>query len=448
MLPPLASGGIGPMHLPWPLGMTEAAVREAQRAHDAPLGGDDPLASPEQKGLCRGIQWGWVAVDDPAAAEAETGDKRKTYAKKRSVVAWLTFAVQCAHHSKAVKTALLRTVARGFSSHVGDDNKSVFDAIKAKAKAMGPTVAPGLDAYFEQHKLGSLLAPIQVAKKGAEGGGGGGMPLHQGVLGGNALFSTDPGIKRAVDEATRSHRTILIAMLAIMARAFTAAFTDDVQSGLGSAPREVRGVDSKTFGRMFTKHADEHEPVLEEHGLQLASLNLDPMRVGIQSDTPEDELKVWERVRTKFEPLRAKNLFCGDSDAVGESGLRFILINVLWKPQVTFGEWIGSPEYEAALEGCKEAEPDWDVFDSADTAFRNRSLLSAIGKKDIAMVCEVQLVLSVYLEARKKTHLWFKIERAPGWVQLNLDCGAKYSGYSYGGPGVQNRSTPTGCCPV
>ena len=36
MLPPLVSSGIGPMHLPWPLGMTEAAVRVAQRAHDAP----------------------------------------------------------------------------------------------------------------------------------------------------------------------------------------------------------------------------------------------------------------------------------------------------------------------------------------------------------------------------------------------------------------------------
>lgn len=137
---------------------------------------------------------------------------------------------------------------------------------------------------------------------------------------------------------------------------------------------------------------------------------------------------VWEDVQAVFTVLRVTNLFAADAE-LGASMLRFILINVVHATGITFKAWVGSRAYVAAIEACKAAEPDNYNFDAADEAFRTRDLFAAIGDNEIKIVSEVQLHLSNYLVARRKTHLWFKVERVDDWSNLVADC-RKYSGYT------------------
>ena len=60
---------------------------------------------------------------------------------------------------------------------------------------------------------------------------------------------------------------------------------------------------------------------------------------------------------------------------------------------------------------------------------RSVDLLRSLGSNELAkvpvrLVVEIQLHLDYYIEARKKTHLWFKVARAAKLEDLQRDCAA------------------------
>ena len=403
--------------------MSESAMREVQRAHDAALGPDDPLADARQKKVDfhAYTAWGWRATDELKS----DGGPSMTFVQPEPLIVWLQFALENAHNNKDLKSAFLRILGRGDRGVLGDDHMLV--GIQEAARKMSPTVAAPLQQYYKMQQLHRVLAPIRVAGATSPGKDRAAQRVHQGVVGG--LFSANPKIKSAVDRMTDQYT--LIAMLAIMARSFSASFATHCANLAGGRSGKLRAVEPKTWGRMTAKWRKEHDLVERNHGLQHASLNVDPIRVGVESSDAQCQLAVWGRVQDAFgEPLRVKNLFT-DEDAVGGSKLRFVLINVPFKTTVTYRQWIGSPDYLAALEGCNMAEPDNNApmyFSVADKAFRSPDILAAIGEEEVGFVGEVQLHLATYIVARKKTHLWFKVERAPNWRSLNLDC-KKHAGY-------------------
>jgi hypothetical protein len=209
------------------------------------------------------------------------------------------------------------------------------------------------------------------------------------------------------------------------------ALTDGGELGV------CRVVDVKTFGRMKAKRAyhGEHPPVEREHHLAAGSLNVDPIRVGVQSTTAEQQQQVWRRVQATFPKVcRVKNLFAQDAE-VGAAGLRFILINVLYDSGVTYRTMLGSPEFAAAVEEAKQAnltvDEDGKPRSVADSFFAVsfdaaaewlRAMLPTIGDTPVQMIAEVQLHLDYYVDIRKQTHLWFKVERSPDLPTLRVDC--------------------------
>ena len=153
--------------------------------------------------------------------------------------------------------------------------------------------------------------------------------------------------------------------------------------------------------------------------------------------------------------LRVKNLFVDPSD----KGLRFILVNVPLESKSTFADMLASGGFDAAVASAKRANPGIGAeFDNAAALLR---LMAAdgddndddndndndndndgaphggparvagrggggacrrFGTQRITMVVELQLHLDFYLQARKKTHLWFKIARATDMEALKGDC--------------------------
>ena len=416
----------GPMFLPSPPTMPKWVVEEAQKAHSC-YSGDHEAASVVN------AFYGWAKLAEGSSSDLDAaGQCYTTVIKINAAVRWLVFSLRNAHHDKRLKEAFLRIVGRCIVT--SEQNKRILHApLVRAAQALAPTVAPGLEAYYVQHKLRKRLARIKGPKTKTGG------PLHQGVC--NSLFSTEPGTAtRAIRDACETvldlgeiHRyEITTTVLAVLARGFADAFTAAC-AGLGAGGAgELRVVAPKTATRMGTKWTAEHEEVEIKHRLTEGSLNLDVDRVGIESADADHQLVVWDRVKKVFPVLRVKNLFTDDA-AVGDSKLRFILINVLFKTGVTFREWVGSPGYEAVVER--------DSYNIADGLLQNKDVLDAIGTEEIALVCEIQLHLSTYVAARKHTHLWFKVERSPEMMDLMNDC-RKFAAWPPAQPSKGNRRRP------
>ena len=155
-------------------------------------------------------------------------------------------------------------------------------------------------------------------------------------------------------------------------------------------------------------------------------MNVDVCRRSISCPSAEDQLKVWEDICSRFEVLRVKNTFL--ADPMETFGMQQILVNILLEPKnadgsaMTFGEMIHSPEYRVAVENTAAANagPKYRGFlQVASDIFFNSLELQA---ETVRLVVEIQLHLDFYLEARKKTHLWFKILRAASLKDLCVDC--------------------------
>lgn len=100
---------------------------------------------------------------------------------------------------------------------------------------------------------------------------------------------------------------------------------------------------------------------------------------------------------------------------------RYILVNVLYEPGITYAQMMSSPEWHQAVKNAVAAADDGiDDYDEFVAAFR--LLLPLIGKMPVRMAAEVQLHLERHVEARKQTHFWFKIERSENAAALFRDC--------------------------
>lgn len=94
-----------------------------------------------------------------------------------------------------------------------------------------------------------------------------------------------------------------------------------------------------------------------------------------------------------------------------------ILVNIAFHPKqadgtpLTFGAMLkDTAGFKAAVSAAKASSgPGQRVaFDVAAQLFRK---LPGLGSQPITLIAEIQLHLQYYLEQRKKTHLWFKIQR-------------------------------------
>ena len=69
-----------------------------------------------------------------------------------------------------------------------------------------------------------------------------------------------------------------------------------------------------------------------------------------------------------------------------------------------------------------ESDPITGVTEDADRFPKTVAALPGLATQPITLVAELQLHLSHYLVMRKRTHLWFKIQRAVTLSDLRRDC--------------------------
>lgn len=150
---------------------------------------------------------------------------------------------------------------------------------------------------------------------------------------------------------------------------------------------------------------------------------------------PAESLEeAYDKANAAFgEPIRVKNNYSPNFDAVGgpTKGYRCLLANYLWGPPgATWGDHVA--EIEAATEELKEIVAKTDqligdtvegvqkraaLIDQAAACFRNPEL----SMKPARLIVEIQFMATEYLEMRKHTHAWYKIDRAENALGLMYD---------------------------
>eukprot|EP00040_Diaphanoeca_grandis_P013619 m.68881 g.68881 ORF g.68881 m.68881 type:complete len:684 (-) comp24013_c0_seq1:62-2113(-) len=202
-------------------------------------------------------------------------------------------------------------------------------------------------------------------------------------------------------------------------------------AGLGGECGKARHVAVKSRQRLYNKNSFDYKDAESPK----AANNLDLNRKSITSDNAADQLEVWKDLVSRFEVVRVKNTFMGEG--IENNGLQQVLINVVLELQnettgqpLTYGD-LASPQHRASLNEAvnelKSAEPDQGHvtlrnFDTACELLMSISAMPEIASEPIKLIAEIQLYLQFYLDARKETHLYFKILRAQYLSRLKADC--------------------------
>lgn len=198
----------------------------------------------------------------------------------------------------------------------------------------------------------------------------------------------------------------------------------------------IKTAPPKTRNRMANKAASDHrgkaQPVCQH--------NVDLCRESVASETAKDQIGVWEDINNAFQVLRVKNTF---EDETGDdtAGMQQIIVNVLLEPKacggqlpLTYGELVKSIGFQDAVESIralsKAGNSVGNTFEKAVALFRVMAGEEAGGEvvsladEPVRLVVEIQLHLQHYIAERKKTHLWFKVDRADRLEHLQRDCAA------------------------
>lgn len=211
-------------------------------------------------------------------------------------------------------------------------------------------------------------------------------------------------------------------------------FVTDI-AAWSKVPVKVRDVNPKLFGRMQNKlEADHARDVAANPALGSVApgaLNLDAVRKAVCVETAEEQAQVWETVQAKFPNgvLRVKNLFTSQDS--GANGMRFVLVNmpfsssyVTWSSLLTLHKQL----IDRAVSAAWLANVSW----ASQTQWQETAkVLCALIKEPqfahkfahskISMIVELQLHLEYYVNCRKKTHFWFKLQRADSIAALRSD---------------------------
>jgi len=219
----------------------------------------------------------------------------------------------------------------------------------------------------------------------------------------------------------------LICMLVIVSHYLQERFFGMQTAGFGGSRAQHRLAPPKTYERMFCKiqsdYVDRPPPA--------AMYNKDPIRKSIVSATAADQAEVWANIGTAgLEVLAVKNTFTmSDKEAQEETqGMMQILVNFAFRPKaldgkpLTFGAMLADRDgFSAAVEAAKKSSGrgHGHAFDKAATLFAK---LPGLDTEEVVIIAEIQLHLQYYLNRRKMTHLWFKIQRANTLEDLEEDC--------------------------
>eukprot|EP00039_Didymoeca_costata_P033208 m.41298 g.41298 ORF g.41298 m.41298 type:complete len:559 (-) comp9752_c0_seq3:96-1772(-) len=332
---------------------------------------------------------------------------------------YVLFAIQLAHLSKQMKLVCLRLISRIEGAYAHDGHRSteqVFTMLQEHADRLQSAISPLLIDYRDEHNLCKTLGSIgsEVQNEDTEGTN----RITQATYV-DWMFEQHRGVMKKALDYEEGCRLLLTVMAHLCQPLF-----DNALKTLGGDQGAWRLAPPKTRQRMANKSALDHKGLPQPR----AGYNLDVCRGAISCETTDDQLAVWDELSKKFSILRVKNSFSNSSF----EGLQQILVNILFCPSknehpLTYADIVNSEMLRDAIQSASKANPERD-----EKFFRRAAgILSQLVEEDpkfastpIRLVCEVQLYLNFYLQARKRTHLYFKIIRANKLLQLKSDCSA------------------------
>ena len=112
-----------------------------------------------------------------------------------------------------------------------------------------------------------------------------------------------------------------------------------------------------------------------------------------------------------------------EEEAAKSFHYRSFMMNLIVDFDITYGELLQEPASIAMLDKYLQAPPEnpdenWGRWKSHATEAINYLKSDAMSNQKVIMICEVQVLLSQYLKARKQMHLLYKVVRADSSAHL------------------------------
>eukprot|EP00037_Helgoeca_nana_P018668 m.179410 g.179410 ORF g.179410 m.179410 type:complete len:474 (-) comp24535_c0_seq1:25-1446(-) len=343
----------------------------------------------------------------------------------KAYLIWVLERAHCNHHAK-------RTALRIFSQ-LPDSCEELFTDLKEVVVQLAEDLAVEMDGHCSREGLRDVLGGLTIPDRDPAA-----PPLSQ------ALFFApmSPHVQACLRSlitrlGKHDYENILLRLLILVSHILDPEFNGFVTdiAAWSKVPVKVRDVNPKLFGRMQNKlEADHARDVAANPALGSVApgaLNLDAVRKAVCVETAEEQAQVWETVQAKCPNgvLRVKNLFTSQDS--GANGMRFVLVNmpfsssyVTWSSLLTLHKQL----IDRAVSAAWLANVSWaSQTQWQETAKVLRALIKEpqfahkFAHSKISMIVELQLHLEYYVNCRKKTHFWFKLQRADSIAALRSD---------------------------
>mmetsp|Transcript_27652 Transcript_27652/g.82507 ORF Transcript_27652/g.82507 Transcript_27652/m.82507 type:complete len:851 (+) Transcript_27652:71-2623(+) len=201
--------------------------------------------------------------------------------------------------------------------------------------------------------------------------------------------------------------------LQMLSLALDKAFFEKVEGALCSTDCKLRHPPIKSRTRMRNKLGDPDDHLHKRR--PRPAHNIDTMRCAATFADARNLTRGFSALVEAFgTPVRVKNGFRPEFEPHRSYGYRSVMLNLRFDTRVTFEEVFGGGQDH-------EVTAEWD-FIAEGQASRESSLAKqrilrewfrheAVRPARIAMAAEVQLILAPYLQARKESHLLYKVAR-------------------------------------
>jgi len=375
-----------------------------------------------------------------------------TWYQAERTLQYVIFGIEMAHLHRGIRNCTLRLLAG-----VPISRLSVWQKVQGTAAKMSSTLVPELLAYRQEEglvaQLGGLSCPCagrgsqQVTQKdyfacfdpAAEKSQPSSDPEHTSRrIRGLDLEKNGVHMDADPDACWSMSNGVCGLALILVSQYLNLQFTERVGKLCAGSGSKVHAAPPKTYGRTmekvngdFKESGDCENCGCPEPKVQHVK---DVMRCSLQAPTAADQLKNWQALLDSddFEVLSLKNTFAlPDAEAEATGGMMQLLASVVYTGRDASGEPLtfagmvaDKKKLSAAVAAVSEREEHLKVMDGLMLTVLEYFGGAFLSEKPVRMVAEVQFHLDWYVNQRKKTHLWYKIQRAETPSALRRDCAA------------------------
>jgi len=217
--------------------------------------------------------------------------------------------------------------------------------------------------------------------------------------------------------------------LQMLSCALDTAFYKKVDAALSGTECKLRHPSIKSRTRMRNKLGDPDDHLGKAR--PRPAHNIDTMRCAATFADARSLIKGFAALVQAFgTSVRVKNSFRAEFDPSKSYGYRSVMMNLRFDTGVTFEDVFGGVQ-----DGEGGARAEWDSIAEKQASYETSLAMQRILREwfrhesvrsvRVAMAAEVQLILAPYLQARKESHLLYKVARCSGAAALVSDAAGR-----------------------